>query len=211
MTMDDKHELRFRFLQALYEGTEGRTSSQLPMWQLGESLGMEREQVSDIVEYLANQGLVQRRSFGGVIAISHAGVVEIEQALSDPETPTEHFPPIINITTVGTMIGSQIQQGSHGSRQSQSQFQVDIGKLQAFTRHFRENLPRLELSARDKAESEADLATLEAQAVSGRPKISIVRESLQSLRNILEGAAGSVVASDLLPKLLPLLAALGGH
>ncbi len=43
----------------------------------------------------------------------------------------------------------------------------------------------------------AELATLKAQSESPKPKRSIIRESLSSLRAVLEGAAGEVLASNL--------------
>ena len=45
-------------------------------------------------------------------------------------------------------------------------------------------------------EVRAELDTLRAQVNSPRPKRGVVKESLKSLRTILEGAAGSVLASN---------------
>src|SRR5437660_65209 len=46
-----------------------------------------------------------------------------------------------------------------------------------------------------------ETANIEAQIDSSRPKHGILTESLRSLRTVLEGAAGSLVASGLLPQL----------
>src|SRR6185437_4570001 len=70
--------------------------------------------------YLVEEGLLERVAFQGVIAITHHGVKEIEQARREPEKRTTHFPPI-NVIHIGQMTGSQIQQGTHDSVQQMSQ------------------------------------------------------------------------------------------
>lgn len=52
----------------------------------------------------------------------------------------------------------------------------------------------LELDTAMTAELTAELATVEAQVSSSRPKRSILHESLSSIRAILESAAGSGAA-----------------
>jgi hypothetical protein len=71
----------------------------------------------------------------------------------------------------------------------------------------RQSIDELGLADDAKAEAESDLDTLDAQLSSPRPKATIVRESLRSLRNVLEGAAGSLLASKFLTKLLVFLGA----
>lgn len=51
---------------------------------------------------------------------------------------------------------------------------------------------QLELVPELRTELESELATLEAQLASPKPKRNIVKESLSSVRAILEGAGGGV-------------------
>lgn len=53
-----------------------------------------------------------------------------------------------------------------------------------------------------------DIGTIELQINSSRPNSSIVRESLRSLKGILENTAGSMLASGLLPVVVHLLSKL---
>lgn len=134
-------------------------------------------------------------------------MLEVERALSEPDEPTDYFPPV-NIIHVGSMVNSQILQGSHGSTQNQHIDQSSRNDIRAFVDEFRRRMPELQLSPEIQSEATADLTTIDAQLESPKPKPGILRESLQSLRTILEGAAGNAVASEIFPKLAPILAAL---
>jgi hypothetical protein len=63
----------------------------------------------------------------------------------------------------------------------------------------------LRLGAETQAEAESDIATIEFQIKSPRPKSIIIRECLISLRKILEGTAGNMIAALLLQQMVPLL------
>jgi len=58
-----------------------------------------------------------------------------------------------------------------------------------------------------KAELKSELTVLEAQMISPNPQKTIIKESLASIRNIAEGATGSVLV-NLVPKLVEVLSTL---
>ena len=127
---------------------------------------------------------------GGIIAITHRGVLEVEELRDKPEVPTKHFP-AFNVINVGTMIGSQISQASPASSQ-----QITIGTdeksaIENLIRELREKTSELALQAEDLSELRAEIATLESQLQSSRPKSNILRECLRTVRGILEHAAGA--------------------
>ena len=69
---------------------------------------------------------------------------------------------------------------------------------------------KLNLGSEDEKQAKAEIATVQAQASSTRPNRVIMRESLVSLRRILEGAAGGATATlaiKLLQELLKVLPA----
>lgn len=73
-------------------------------------------------------------------------------------------------------------------------------------------LQQAELAKRNvkkKADAQAELRTVEAQLASSKPKLSILRESLKTLRNLAEGVASNAIAASLLPLFAPLAALLG--
>jgi hypothetical protein len=81
-------------------------------------------------------------------------------------------------------------------------------EVTAFLGDLRQSIDRLGLDGEAREEVAAEIRTVEAQLESPRPKSTIVRESLGSVRRILEGAAGGAggqLALTLLPRLLGLL------
>jgi hypothetical protein len=202
---------RFRFLHRLYERTNGDHYALEDMFEVGADVGLSRDDAHLVMQYLVGEGLATHRAIGGAVAMTHAGVVEVERALSTPETPTHYFPPVVNILHVQSMVGSQIQQGTHDSTQSQSQTisQNDLASIQTLLTSLQGNLANLGLSPEAHAEATAEVQTVEAQLRSTKPKAGILRESLRTLRNLVEGVASNALAAGILPLFAPVAALLG--
>ena len=195
---------RFLFLKRLYEVTEGSNLASVNLWELGAELGFSHSETDRIEEFLRGEGLTQRVAFGGLIGITHRGVVEVEAALSKPDEPTTYFPPV-NYIHVEQMIGSQIQQGTNQSSQALTYTANDIEAIVEFVSDLKNLLFELKLSEEAHAEVEADIETIESQIKSPRPKATIIRECLASLRSIFEGIVGNAVAPLLVQQISSLL------
>jgi hypothetical protein len=102
---------------------------------------------------------------------------------------------------IASMSHSQIQADTANSQQILAHGSVDPAQILEFVGKARANLNSLALSAPAAAELQGELATLEAQAKSPKPKPAILRESAKSVRAILEGAGGGAVAQGLLEAL----------
>jgi hypothetical protein len=202
---------RFRFLNRLYERTEGNYHALEDMFEVGNDVGLTRDDADGVMQYLSGEGLASYRTLGGGVAITHSGLLEVERALSEPKIPTQYFPPVVNILNVQSMVGSQIQQGSHGSTQTQTQSisQSELAAIQAITTALQSGLDSLALGANARAEATAEIQTLNAQIQSSKPKASIIRESLKTLRSLVEGVASNAVADKILPLFGPLAIFLG--
>lgn len=195
--VEEKRRLRFDFTKALYDATDGSRAEIVEMFDLGESLGWDRGRISNVVEYLEGEGLVKYMTLGGGISITHRGVVELEEALTEPAQPTEHFPPV-SIISVGTMVGSQISQASPGSSQVIEVMQrPQLDEAATLLRELREVvLPAVDFAEEDRSEFEAELGTVEQQLGSSRPKSAFVRASFARMAEMLRTAsttAGSAV------------------
>ena len=116
--VDGKRRGRTAFMNSLYEATDGSTSRLEDAATVGASLGWSRGLTADVVQYLAGEGLVHRPSTGAV-ALTHAGVIEVEEFQAAPNRPTTHFSPTNIVNVYGDNIG-QIQAGTTSSTQSQS-------------------------------------------------------------------------------------------
>lgn len=101
-----------------------------------------------------------------------------------------------NSLTVGTMVGSSIQQGSPGAV-STVKFQSRDPQLTELLGKIRKSLDSFQLSPAAHSEVAADIATIEAQLVSPHPKASVITDCLNATRAILEGTAGSMLAYEI--------------
>lgn len=109
-----------------------------------------------------------------------------------------------NITNnIGSMHGSQIQQHSSGNQTLN--VNADLRDIAAFVSTLRASIDKLGLDQDSRKELLAEIATTHSQAESPRPKRAVIEESMRTIRTILEGAAGSVLATGFLAELGKLL------
>jgi hypothetical protein len=195
-----KKAQRFKFVKQLYNETEGNVNSLIDMWQLGQQLGFTSDETQNVADYLSGEGLIEFRAIGGIVGITHRGIQEVEEALDNPDRPTRHFGPV-NILSVQNMYSSQIQQGSNHSSIAVAYTGSDLNDIAALISKLREALPSLPISDSERAEAESDASTLQAQLASPKPKSGVIRETLISLRHVLEHAAGHAAAVELLMRI----------
>ena len=105
----------------------------------------------------------------------------------------------------GDVSGSQIQIGSNGSHQTQTQTGGDTAALSALIEVLREVIQQGRLEAEAREELQAELATLQAQAASPKPKRAIIKATAGSIKAVLENAAGGVLSAKVQPYLTALL------
>lgn len=98
---------------------------------------------------------------------------------------------------IGSMDNSQLQQASTGAMQSQN-ISESLGSISEFIGELKQSLNDLELNQAGLAKIAAEVSTIESQLRSPKPKENILRESLGSVRTVLEGATDNLVAVTLL-------------
>jgi len=195
---------RFRFLHRLWELSEGNENKWANLWDIGRELGLDSGQTERVYQYLKGEGLLAIHAMGGTIGITHAGIRQIESALSHPEEPTYYFPPV-SLISIGTMTNSTIQQSSPGAVQTFSLGQADIAAIEQVVKEMKNQLDALQLAEDDRRQAEADLATITAQLAAPVPKQGVVCECLASLRRILEHVAASAVAAPIVAKIAQII------
>lgn len=207
LNMQDINELkakRFKFLYKLYELTGGDQTKIELTFGIGKDLGYSQDEIETIAQFLEGEYLIAYIGRKESICITHDGVKEIEESLTKPDQETQYFPPV-NIIRIHHMEGSQIQQGNVNNNQTGS-FISNTNDIAEFIELLKREIPGLQLNNEDKSEINAEIATVEAQLSSSRPKKGILRECLGSIQKILEGATGGIIAAKLL-KYIPLLLA----
>ena len=199
---------RLLVMKAIYDASEGSEGNFVSGPDLLESIGLSDQELGDACKFLEGEYLIKgTRTLWGhvtpfVIQITHRGIREMEESIQAPTMPTEHFPPAVSIINVqGDIIGSPIQSGSPGARQEVSIGDINLGGVRDFLDQLEKIAPSIPLPVEESQELAADIATIRAQIDSPRPKKQIVRESLHSVRSILEGAGGSVAAVGLIEAL----------
>lgn len=211
--LKEKQRIRFQFLNALYEMTDGNTDKLIQGYDVAKKIGLaeKNEKAISAVNFLIGEHLIKDANIVsgplGVLQITHSGVLEVENAVSRPNQPTQHFMPI-NVLHVHQMIGSTIQQGTIASTQSVSISLQNSNDISKFVEQLSRAVSDLNLSAETQLELKAEIDTIKTQIGSPRPKTGIVKECMQSIRTILESAAGSAIGAQLALQVPPLLAAM---
>lgn len=212
MNINELKEKRFKFLNLLYKVTEGDESAHVNMFELGAELDFDRNLTSRVAKYLDGEGLMEFRTLGGGIGISHFGIIEVENSLENPTVASEYFPisenssqPVNYHLHVGNMHNSQIQQGTQSSNQSMSITENDISEIKELVKNITKYIDDIGLNDAHKSELEAQVATLNGQLCSSQPSNGIISEVLGSIRRVVEGASGNLIATGIITQIGSLL------
>jgi hypothetical protein len=201
--IDEKRKKRFQFLHALYEHTGGNRLKNISFDELGKKIGLSFEESDEASDFLSDEDLIEFVA-GSQISITHKGKIEIENALSKPENETEYFPPA-SLTIIGNISNSNIQQGDNNQIQIKNYSPENQEAIFELMQEIKQQLSKLDLPKEHQAEAEADIKTVETQLNSPNPKPVIIKESLMSLKTILENVAGNIVSDILLKKMIGLI------
>lgn len=147
-----------RFLQELFRTSGGNSDTQISMYQIGDSLGFSKSEVSALSEDLIIDGLVELRTLSGAVSITPEGLAALGITA---ETDTASALPRLS--------GEKVLTGDD------RQLLVDlINKTKQCTFGNDTELSALE-------ELLIDLKTIEVQLLSDRPKTAIIRAVLLSM------------------------------
>ncbi|GAA4718964.1 hypothetical protein [Phytohabitans rumicis] len=207
MDINAKRKLRTAFMNWLFETTGGSQD------ELGRPAGFKvpdgwagepptEADIRDVVRYLEGEYLIKAHwTMGGLpsVQLTHEGIREMEQAHSAPTERTEHFVPLVNITNIqGSVIGSQLQQGSPGSSQT-GHFEINQREsAEAFVAAARKLLVHEAMDQDTRSEAEADLAMMSHELEKPAPRWPILKTIGATVRDSLAKAAGTAAAVELL-------------
>jgi hypothetical protein len=100
---------------------------------------------------------------------------------------------------------SQIQQGSPHAVQTMSITEMDKKAIAGFLDLMKEHASELKLSVSQEDNLKATVKNLETLVATANPERNALDESLRTVRNLLEGCAGSLIASGLLFEIAKLI------
>jgi hypothetical protein len=191
MTLEEKKKYRLLFLKKLYEECDGDTLALIDMHQLGSEIGIPGDSVYTTAQYLHAEGLLQIRTMDGNVSITHDGILEIEEAIENPDEQTEHFPPI-NIININSMENSVIQQGSPGGIQTVTFNTNDFGQIRKLIDELESQFKNIKLPDDGLIELKQEIETLKVQLASPKPKSIILNESLKTIKDLLLSVTANV-------------------
>lgn len=181
----------------LYDAVDGFDAQSVELTRIAAGLDLKMSdplnkiEVLKRVRYLQGEGLI---SFSGPpadprsIAITHQGVREVEQARSNPDRPTEHFPPI---DSLNLDLASPIRPSLAGSSSSKSLVSLseqDRLEVVRITQSLRTWAEQLGLEKEQNSELEADIRTIEAQLESPFPKVGLIEHAMESIKRTVSKA-----------------------
>lgn len=208
MDIHDKRKLRTAVMNWVFERTGGRPRDlaetrdfKVPVGWTG-SLPDERD-IADAIQYLEGEYLLKAYwTLGGLpsVGLTHEGIREMEKAIAAPTQQTEHLTPLVNITTIhGSVIGSQLQQGSPGASQT-GHSEINQRELaEAFINTARKVLEESADLSRDvRAQAEADLVAMSGELGKQSPRWPILQSFGTTVRDALVQAGGAAAGGVLL-------------
>ena len=201
MDINKKKKDRFKFLKAIYDAVDGEQDSIIDGSTIGKKLVFERNYTKNIFYYLQEEGLIEGMGAGFHLSITHYGIREVEQSLSEPEKPTEHFLPLnqYNTININNMNGGSFQQATVNSNINivSNDAIVDIESyIEKIRRFVNDDIEDEEL----RAELLADVETISQQSKSPKPKKAILKATLDSIKDILVGSLGGVIGTLAIPR-----------
>ena len=153
------------FLIKLYELTQENSSSQVSMYDVGETIGLERDDALKTAEVLFGFGLAEIKTLAGKIGITEAGLSEV--------TKNDVYNKIA---------------GASGFRLGNAPLIDDAGQksVEQVISNIKTKAGSLGLDFDILEELLADLKTIDAQLTSSRPKTKIIRECFLSIIDVLQ-------------------------
>ena len=181
-----------------YSGSRQEALATATRFQTQFGLHVGRATVSGIID------AVRTTILSWALRLEREGV--IGQGLSfnaDERERAQSISGSIEIKSVGHIEHLHVSQDSSSTHLT-AHLHLEIEQVEEFIVELSQKLGELELSEDLQAELDSDVNTIGAQAISPRPNARIVRESLSSIKRVLESASGSA-AAELLKSLGQLL------
>ncbi|MEZ9393126.1 hypothetical protein AB4222_14610 [Vibrio splendidus] len=145
-------------------------------------------------------GALRTEVLNWALELEQKGIIGEGMTFSNNEKRTAENVNYTITNNIGRMHNSQLQQASNNSNQSQ-EISIENEDITQFIEYLKLSLKQLKLNENDQAEIEAEIVTIESQLSSPKPKKVVIGECLKSVRNIVEGTTGSLVATGILAQL----------
>jgi len=161
--MEPDQKMQIRFLKELYTVTDGESSGQASMYEIGEKIGLERADAGALAEDLMVEGLVELKTLSGAISITPEGLRLIDRGT---EAASAASVKLGNDRLVGEEALKAIERMVGEIQAAVVDAPVSVGELEPLV---------------------IDLKTIGVYLLSPSPRSAVVRELLSSLGDCLLG------------------------
>lgn len=189
LPIQERQNRRLQVARRLYDETGGSPLKALDFQSFCADFPWGPAETSEMIHYLDEEGLLRFPQFGA-ISLTHGGVVEVERTMREPDKPTEHFTPAVNVNIIGQMHQSQIQQSTSNSDQQLLFDSQNVETVHQLIAEARDVLGSIEMDAGARSDIEAELGTASSQLGSRKPRAHVIQDSLRTVATLL----GSAVA-----------------
>ena len=153
------------FIVELYHRTRGDGSVKVSMYDIGETLGLDRKVSLRTAEELIGTGLVEIKTLSGGIGITADGVAEAQGLGVSLQDNVKSEISLQDVPVLDESVHQAVEQVVTKLKGQTNQYALDFDSL---------------------AELMADLKTIDAQLSSPNPKTAIIRECFRSIVGLLQ-------------------------
>jgi hypothetical protein len=172
MDSSELNDTAREFMIRVFEQIHGDQSAQISMYDVGASLGLDRDAAAKVAEELMGLQLVEIRTLSGGIGISTTGCEMMQDQLGPTDMPGGPAPKLgdeRHLTPAGLEAVKEIVSDI---KRDTGSLGLDFGSL---------------------TELMADMKTIDAQLESSKPKTAIVRECFVSINGVLKSKPKSTL------------------
>ena len=176
MSVLNTDENRINFLLALYQKAEGDTAFVISMYEIGESIGLDRDIAQKTAEALMGEGLVEIKTLSGGIGITENGITEIKVLTGEAND--------------GGSVPMSLSGAAVISEDDQKLIETVILNL-------KNAVNQLKLDFNDMADLFVDIKTIELQLTATSPKTPIIRECFKSIKTGFKNSQNTEVLKQI--------------
>lgn len=163
-TVAERQAERIAFLLAVYEQVDGSERGKANRNEIGARIGLGQDRTIDAFQWCNGLGYLARTDLGGGLGLSHLGIAEAERLIEQGE-----FVPTAMLVL------------------SDAEYRT----IEEFLEIWHRSEGAKALPPDERADADAQLATIEAQSKSPRPRRRIIRSALHELAELGRGLSSN--------------------
>lgn len=148
-------------------------------------------ELSEVSDYLANEGLITQQSDDGLLVrLEHRRIVEVENSITNPQSPTEHFS--VQVINFNAPVGS-VQTGNQSVANVTQNLGAEISDITTLLKELRQHI--VDDTPEKQKEGLELLEGLETEVQSPNQSESRIKLYLKELGSFVKDAGRDLIVS----------------